>query len=328
MQPSQASNETRLPRAVLRRSAAINERLAAKAAESEPHPADPNAPPASPSATAANPADPDPAPPAPTPSADPRENDPAYWKQRFNVTAGVLRTEREARQADATRFDQRLSELQNQILALQASAPAAAIELGSYLTPEQIETLGEEEATAVAEAARKAAREAVQAAIEVEIKPLRDQHAANQTANAEARKQQFVERLLELVPDFQVIDVMPEWADHDTGWLAEEDETTGVQRQKLMDEYVWKGDAKRVAALFNTFKASRQMPQPPVVPHGSGAPYGGDPPPVSAKGLKPLTPTEIRDFFKRAALGKRAHPPVTDAERTEFEARRKLTPGR
>lgn len=322
MQASQATNETRLPRAILKRSAAIEERIRART-EPESHPADPNAPPALPSAEAANPADPNPAPTPPTPPVDPRKSDPAYWEHRFNVTSGVLRAEREARQLEVEGFNQRLSELQDQISALQASAPAAAVDLSQYLTQEQIETLGEDEAKAVAAAAVNAARATVQSAIEKEIKPLRDQRATEQADDAAARKQKFVADLRKAVPDFEIIDVMPEWVDEDTGWLAEEDETTGVQRQVLLDRYVKKGDVARAAAMFNAFKATRQVPQPPIAPNGSGAGSGGDPLPVPGKGLKPLTPGEIKAFYTRSALGK-----VKDAERAEFEARRKLTPGR
>lgn len=130
MQATPALNETRLPRQVLQRSAAIAERQRAQA-ESEAASAAPPAPPAEPSAPAATTADPTP----PQPPADPRESDPAYWKQRFKVTEGVLRTEREARTKEALEFNQRITELQDQIRTLQASAPAPDLDMGQFLTP-------------------------------------------------------------------------------------------------------------------------------------------------------------------------------------------------
>lgn len=311
MQATPALNETRLPRAVLRRSAAIAERIQAR--ESEAAPAADLTPPAQPSADAAPPADPNPAPTAPP--VDPRESDPAYWKQRFKVTEGVLRVEREERRDEATRFQQQLTELQDQVRSLQASAPAAEIDMGQFLTPEQIDTLGEEEARAVVKAAMSVAQTEVRKVVEAEIKPLRDQRQAEATAATKTAQQDFVAALTEIVPNFGEIDVTEGWK----LWLAQEDPDTGIQRQAILDAHVRKGDAKKTAAMFQKYTKSVERPQPPVAPSGTGAVPSGDVPAANAAGLRPLTGAEIRDFYKRAATGK-----VTDAERTTFEARRKL----
>jgi hypothetical protein len=57
---------------------------------------------------------------------------------------------------------------------------------------------------------------------------------------------------------------------------------------------------------------------PPVAPPPAGA-GGPDTPPAAATRSGYPTPAEIKDFYKRAGLGK-----VSDAERTTFEARLKL----
>ena len=80
MQASQATNETRLPRQVLKRSAEIQARLDAERAAREPE-----TPPTEGAPTGVTPTPPaDPAPPA----ADPREQDPAYWRHRFGFGVG------------------------------------------------------------------------------------------------------------------------------------------------------------------------------------------------------------------------------------------------
>jgi len=318
MQASQASNETRLPRAVLRRSAAIQAKLDAQKAESEALPADPNAPPAPPSAEAAPPEVPGPQTPPAAP-ADPRENDPAYWKQRFNVTAGVLRREREERAEEIGGLNQRVAELQDQIRNLQAAAPAAdTLDVSQVLTPEQVEILGEEESKVVVTAVLAKAREEARKLVEAEVKPLRDQRASEQAQAVKNRKAKFQEDLAALVPDFAEIDSDPSWLE----WLAQDDETTGVTRQSILDQHVGRLDVAKVAKLFTAFKAVSAgpvPPAPPVAPQGTGATPPGGVPPAPDTSMRAPTPAEVKDFYKRAALGR-----VKDEERVKFEARLKL----
>lgn len=319
MQASQASNETRLPRAVLRRSAAITARLEAQRAESEASSAAP-APPASPSADAAPPAEPTPPTVVAPPAEDPRHSDPLYWKQRFDVTAGVLRAEREARAAEVAEFNRRLADQEDQIRALQAQLEQPqAPDLTQILTKDQIETLGEDEARAVVDTALSVARDAARKAIEAEIKPLRDAKDREQARARVDNQAAFLTALAEEVPDFNEVNASEGWL----AWLAQDDETTGVQRQILLDQHVGRGDSKRVAGMLKTYKklAEGATPTPPITPQGSGAAMPGTPPPQQM----PSAPTkaEIKDYYKRAALGK-----VKDSERQEFEARMKLRAGR
>lgn len=317
MQASPATNETRLPRAVLERSRLIEERIRAR---SEPG-TDPasDAPPAPPSATNANPAETDPPPPPPAPPTDPRENDPAYWKQRFKVTEGVLRSERADRINSERALTQQITELQAQNRELQANAAPTEIDLGQYLTKEQLETLGEDEAKAVASVAHRAAQAAVQKVVDAQIKPLHTQQAADAETAAREARQHFVDKLIELVPDFQEVDETDGWK----AWLAEDDPATGVQRQRLLDVHVEKQNAAGVAKMFGAYKATlAPPPAPPVAPNGNGAIPNGELPPANPRALMPPSPAEVRDFYKRASLGK-----VKDQERKEFEARLRLRAG-
>lgn len=311
MQASQAKNETRLPRAVLRRSEAIQADIDARKAATEPKtdPAEVTAPVDPSQATAA------PAETKSTPTADPRENDPAYWKQRFKVTAGVLEAERNDRKAQVVEFNRRLTEMQEQIVKLQATAPKTPTDLGKYFTPEQVEEIGEETCLAHVTAIEKAVKEQLSGLVEQEIKPLRDQRKEQDEAALQERKAQFLDKLIELCPDYAEIDV-PGTGFHE--WLAEPNDD-GIVRQKILDTHVMAFNATQVARVFKAFMKTKEVPTPPVAPHGKGA---SGSPTVSGPVLTAPTDAEIRDFFKRSSLNK-----VSDRERVEFDARMKLRAG-
>ena len=313
MQASQAKNETRLPRAVLRRSTELN----AKYAPPDPNEPDPTSaatvPPVDPSTPAAPNADTKPAPPA-----DPRENDPAYWKQRFKVTAGVLDAERNARKEEVLEFNRRLTEMQEQIDQLQASAPSTPSDLGKYFTPEQVEEMGEEAARAQVTLIEKTVKEQIGAIIKKEIKPLQDQRKTDADLALRDRKAQFVDRLAEQVPDYVEIDT-PESGFH--AWLATLNDD-GEIRQQVLDRHVAALNVDGAVRIFQAFKKTKQVPVPLVTPHGSGAGPSGDPPPPPNTGLTAPSDADIRTHFKERALGK-----LSKAQCDEFDARLKLRTG-
>jgi hypothetical protein len=298
---------------VIRQNEALKARYADRyTAEPGTDPVDPPTPEAS---TTTPPADPPPAPPAPP--ADPREADPAYWKQRFQVTEGLLKAEREHRKNDAGALRQQVLELQEQVRSLQAAAtqaqPASEVDLGQFFTPEQVEQIGEDEAKAIAQAAMRAATATAKQAIEAEIKPLRDARVEDAKQAAEERKVRFLDALAELVPDYAEIDQRDDWK----AWLAADDGAN----QALLDLYISKANPVKVAGLFQGFQKTLEPPAPPVAPRGTGAAAGNTPP--AQPGLTPPTPAEIRDFYKRSTLKR-----VSDQERAQFEARLKLRAGR
>lgn len=322
MQPTQAPNTLKLPRAVLRRSAAIEARYAPKTTdEPETPPAGDEAAPAATTAPATPPATPVDTQ-TPAPAGDPRDSDPNYWKQRFQVTEGILRRERADRQTQTEGLHQQVTELQGQIRVLQAqSSPTQKIDVSKYFTPEQIALYGEEQCETMAATAERAATVKAEELINAAVQPLKDAQARTATNNAAAEQQAFTDKLSELVPDWQAWDVDQGWRD----WLAEDDEN-GVQRQSLLDIHIRNRNAVACGRMFMAWNATRTRapappPQrtPPVAPSGSGAAPGdtqaaAPAAPEGAQG-RPSS-AEIKDFYKRASLGK-----VKDAERTAFEAR-------
>lgn len=324
MQASTAKNETRLPRAVLRISESVQARIDQRNAERGPKtdPVDPTAT-AQPPQTATPPAD---LTPGPQVQEDPRESNPVYWKQRFLSTEGRLKAAVAAHREETEALHQRVNELTEQIRTLQASAPAPKTDLGELLTPEQVETLGEEQAQVVVETVMKAARRQVDAAIAAAVQPLQEQSRRQQASDKEARKRQFLDDLIELVPDYSEIDVAPGWL----AWLAEVDQATGYVRQDLLDGHIVKGNAQAVAKFFNAYKTTLpKTPAPPVAAAGSGAGPSGDALPNPNMGLTKPTPAEITDYYKRLSTKRKGQPGyVTDQERVEFEKRLKLVASR
>jgi len=331
-QASGASNETQLPRAVLRRSAAINDRLRARNAR-QPDLATPEVPKAPEVAVATDatpPGNPAPAPtpatPSNTPPADPRENDPVYWRHRYKTLEGVLRVERADRKAEREQHDREVTQLQEQVRTLQTTArPAEKPDLTKLFTPEQIEQFGEAQLTAVASAAQTAARAQAQELIQQEVKPLRDRQQARDEQAAKDREAEYLAKLTELVPDCAEIDASDEWK----LWLMEVDEDTEERRQDTLMRYHSAKKAAQVAKLFNKFKRESAPPPvsaPMVTPHGGGTPAGAEVPAAGAvPNLSVPTEAEIRDFTRRAATikpGQRGY--VTDQERKAFEKRLEL----
>jgi len=305
MTASQASNETRLPRPVLRMSEQLREKFESKSA-----PADP----AAPAATAA-PENVEP------PLGDPRESDVGYWRQRFKVTEGVLRAERERSQTAIGALRQQISEMQEQIRSLQASKPSEEkIDLAAYFTPDQIEQFGEEHCQAMAEAADRASKRQVQAALEAEIKPLKDRQKAEAEDAATDRQRKFYDALAAEVPDYMEIDQTDGWRE----WLAQEDPATGMVRQEILNAHAGAQNAAKVASMFKRYlkESKPKAPEPPIAPHGTATNAGGSSNDAPAQAQGAPNRAEIKDYYRRAALGK-----VSDAERVQFEARLKSMHG-
>lgn len=321
MPASTAPNEPRLPRQVLRVSAAIKARQD-EAREQKTDPAT-QTPPVDPSVQAATTADTPPGDPPPgAPAADPRENDPAYWKQRFKVVEGRLRVREEEHRAATDGMLLQISELTEQIRNLSATAPAAPVDLSEFLTKDQIAEMGEDEARTIVSTALAAARKEVKTLVDKELAPLRQHQADKTEADKEALKRAFVGKLTELVSDWEAIDQTEEFE----AWLMDADEGTGLVRNDVLQSHIRTANAGGVAKVFNTYKKSlHKSPAPPVAPNGSGAGPSGSPPASPLAGLTVPTAVEIQAFYKRASTIRKGQPGyVTDQERVTFEKRLKL----
>ena len=310
MAAPQASSDTFLPRAVVRRSAAIAERYRAREAELNP---DPNAPPAAaPGEEGVPPAEHQHV--VPPEGIDPRETDPNYWKQRFKVTEGILARERADSRSRFDELSQRITELQEKTLTTNSdTSTAAEIDLTRFYTPEQIEAYGEDQCRVMAKTALDAARLTAQEM----IAPIKEERERSKQQDAVDAKTKFTDKLTELRATWQEDDKNPSWKQ----WLSEED-PNGVERQSLLDIHIQRGNAAAIAKMFTLWERETARPVPPITPNGGGASHGSDPPVPTSGDVKALTPPskeEVKAFYTRSALGK-----VKDDERVAFEARLRL----
>ena len=267
--------------------------------------------------------------PAPEPQAtapaapDPRENDAAYWKHRYETSQGMLHSLRDQRRRELEDAERQIDELRNEIQTLKAQAPAPAdqqIDIAQFFTPEQVEQLGEDQCRSMVKAAVTAARTQVQSVVEAELQPIRERAKRTAKQQEEDARERFVEALAEKVPNYADFDADPDWL----AWLAEEDPATGELRQDLLTRFVQRRDVHRTARMFREYEASKAPPPapPPVAPAATAAPPAGNLPAQRPAGGAP-TDAEVKDFYKRAAIGR-----VTDKERVEFEARLQLRQAR
>ena len=300
-QASPASNEVRLPRAVVEGN----------------DPAAGTPPAAGPGVTAAPPVEPQPPKPS-VATTDPRHSDPLYWKQRFDVVTGFLTQERQQHATVVEQLSQQIDELEGQVATLKATPPSSSkIDPGKYFTPEQIERMGEEEATSIAATAEKAAQEAANAAVErmtAMLKPVENQREREAKANTERRKREYKEALLAEYPDFDEMDHADDWI----AYLQANYGTTDIPRQQILNRYIVTFNVPKTIEFIKEFLETRNRPAPPVVPQSEGAkPGDGELPEPPVPGATDYpSRQEIRDFYKRSSLRQ-----VTDAERTKFEAR-------
>lgn len=310
MNESALNTETRLPRQVKARADRARQMLT---------PTD-DVPPA-PAADATPETPPEPAadiqPPAPPP-ADPRDSDPVYWKHRFNVTDGMLKADRK-RHAEATRaLDEQLQNALARIRELEDKAATGsddAINLEEFFTAEEIETLGEDQARIQARAIIKQAKRIAKETVEREVEPLRKKAKDEQAESARTAQQRFLEGLTEKAPNWQQVNVDPRWL----AYLEQKEPHTGLFRQTVLDYAQAEGDFERVAGMIKEFEATLNPaavpPTPPNVPQGHAA-VPGTPPPPPVTGRGHPSKQEIRDYYKRRAIGK-----ISEGEIKEFEAR-------
>lgn len=242
---------------------------AAPATPEAPRPATTEVTPAAPTAptTPAAPAAAAPTTP-PTPTTPPAAEE--DWEQRFRTLRGKYDSELPALNARARAAEQQIQQLQHVIASMQlahanpatpatpatGAAPGAA-PAGS-ITPEDVETWGDD----LVSAARRWARTEVNPEIEGlrrELAQLRNQ--ANNASQQSA--QNAVHAALDgTVPKWREINNDPAFL----AWLDQVDPFTGRKRHLLLGEAYTGGDAYRTAAFFNAFltehTATTQPPSP------------------------------------------------------------------
>lgn len=234
----------------------------------------------------------------PEKQTDARESDPAYWKQRFSSTMGILRREREERVAAERR-------LMDEIAALKAElAKSRQTDLSDYLTAEQIEELGETKALELVEIARKVAGGEVKRLVEETITPLQERQRAEQESRRRELANRFHDDLTEAVPGWQDINKTEEWL----SFLGDVDERTGLVRQEIVDIAQSRWDAKPIISLLREHLAqigrSQPQSQPRIAP-ASTASSGGSADIEQGAAKRPMSAAELKRRYTEIAINKR-----------------------
>lgn len=300
----------RLPRQVAARADRARQLLKpAQPAVADPPPAEKaDAPVPAPSPTDASP--------APDVPRDPREDDPKYWRQRFKVTDGMWRQERETSRTAIAERDAQIATLTAEVARLkqQPSAPAQ-VDLTKYLTADEIAVLGEEQATTLVSMSERMVADRVRAEVEAQTAALKAKPPAQ--AEPAAKPSKFLDGLDEQVPTWRDINEEAEWI----AFLRERDDRTGLIRQRIVDMAQQDDDPDPVVTLLRQFIAKMNPTPtpagPPVVPQGTGAGV----PPTNAGAVQAVgmpTTAEIREHFKLRSLNK-----LSEAQMKEFDARLK-----
>jgi hypothetical protein len=224
-------------------------------------------------------------------------------------------------QSDKSRFSQQTQALQTELQSARArireleekAQDAAPINLEEFFTVEQIETLGEEQAMILAQTTIKQAKRIAHETIQAEVEPLRKKQTDDEADKARAKQHEFLLKLTELAPHWEAVNVDPRWL----AFLETREPHSGIQRQLIIDYAQAEGNAQRVADLIASFEATLNpvaVPAEPArVPQGHAA-QGHMPQPAPAQGHP--TKFEIRDFYKRKAIGR-----ISPQEVQTFEAR-------
>lgn len=300
------NTETRLPRQVIERAERARRALSSDD-ETPPEP--------TPKAEATPPAPVPPQPQAPAPAGDPRESDPAYWKQRFLSVDGLWRQDRIRHKEQIRLRDEQIVGLQAELDKAKSGGTAADdVKLEDHFSAEELEAMTEEARQAARVAMLAASRKARAEGDKIKAS-IREKEAKTAEQEQEEAQQEFLDKLTELVPQWPEINKSEGWLT----WLKTRNDDD-EEMQDVLDRHAGRRNAIGVSKLFKEYLATlappTPPPAPPVLPSGGAA--GGAPAteaPQPAAGKAP-TQAEIKDFYKRAALGK-----VSAQERSAFETR-------
>jgi hypothetical protein len=212
------------------------------------------------------PAAPDPAAPtpAPTPAPAPTHDD-AAAEARYKVLQGKYNAEIPALHQQTRELNAQVARLTAALQQQQESKPAPAPTELPGATPKDIDDFGGDMVGMVQRIAHSSIS-TLAVRIDNEFAKLRSE-LSHLTGRAQlTASQQFDKDLLAAVPDWAEVDAEPEWLT----WLGEADPFTGIARQSLLTDAHQNLDAKRVAAIFNAYKATK--PAAPAAPETPAAP--------------------------------------------------------
>jgi hypothetical protein len=192
--------------------------------------------------------------------------------------------------------------------------------------PEIIDLI-QRQATHIAAEATKGLREENEA-LKKQVGETADKLKGVSTGQEEQRRQGYLQRLAQLVPDWEAVNADQRFMD----WLAIVDPASGVRRQSYLTSAFVQFDADRTALLFNSWKDSL-TPSPssapqrpdPLAAHASPSTSRSSAPRVNEPDAKVWSHHEIDAFYADVTKGKYA---IADAARIEAEIDAAVATGR
>lgn len=258
-----------------------------------------------------------PAPVAPAPAADPSDG----YEHKFKTLQGKYNAEVPRLTRALQEAERKLQEMQRSVeeLRTKAETKPADTEAKHEADPKDIENFGADLVEMVNRQSQRvysalAAQFSKQvAAFDERIKALEQQVSGVSQKADTTLEQQFYAALGGLVPDWEKINTDERWL----AWLAEVDPVYGAPRQAALDAAHQALDPRRVANVFNAFKAS--IPAKPSNSLSSQvAPSGAATTVPSAPAAKPILASKfVENFFNDVARGRYAG---REAEMQRIEA--------
>lgn len=293
---------TSLPPAIARQAAEANQLMNELNAQPAPapEPPAPNAPQAS--------EPPQPAtPPAPAPADDPNSE---TWAQRFRSLQGITAQQGQRMREQQQAHERQVAELQTLIQELKA-VKAEKPQEKPAADPKDVETFGADLVEMVQRYAERVFQSmAAQfggktAELETRIAAVEQQVTGVSKKTELTREQQFYATLDVLVPTWKQVNSEQRWLQ----WLGEIDPVYGAPRQAALDVVFEALDAKRVAAIFNTFlmqhpPAQKESLAAHVAPPTAAAPA----PVVNPPPGRIFTDKEVLHFYNERAKGRLVGP--------------------
>lgn len=241
------------------------------------------------------PADP-PAADPPAAPAPPVEN----WEHKYKTLQGVLAANK--RDADA-----RVLTLESKIASMAAApAPAPAPPAPAPLvTDKDLETYGADMLDLIRRQATEMAQKIVaeqMAQLKPEMDQTRDHIKTVEQQVYQNEGEKFYGELAKAVSDWETINQDPRFLD----WLGQVDPLSGVERQGLLEAAGKKLDHKRVATIFETFKADAGLNKPAPAPTPAPAPSPsprtvGNAPPSRSEPVTSVKRSEIQAHYRRGS---------------------------
>jgi hypothetical protein len=261
--------------------------------------AQPEPPPVEPPAASPVPAQ---EPPKPAPPHDPRQEDPAYWRQRFLTTQGHL-------QAEKARFDQTMAQMNERLKMLEEQKAKPEPTPKPTADPKDVQEFGQELVEMVRRNTEQMlghfAKEHQALMADFGQRLMRLEQGVQSTAQTTqvTAEQVFSSQLAGLVPDWQQVNADERFL----AWLGQIEPMVGITRQAILDDAVSKLDAQRTSQVFAQFKQTlpqQTLAQPKALEmQVSPSATAGTRVPIAAPSKPTFSNKQVQAFFSDLARG-------------------------